>query len=533
MSTHHHRPRRRRRLAKAIAAFAPLAVLVACGSAGAGSGPGSGATGEADPDATLRLTYAGVTTLDPALTPGSTAVLSNTWPVYDRLLQISEDGEYLPMLATEWTFSEDGRTLRLALRDDVTFTDGTPFTAETVKANVERYHGEPVTAAATAIIDQVEIVDEHTVDLRLTAPSRSVLAGLAAAAPGIMISEEALDNPDLATNPVGSGAWQIESFRPSEQAVYTLRTDEGGIWDPEAGKVKKVEIAVRTTDAAYSAIRSGQVDVVLSNGDVSELQSGIDQGNLIVRPLENASTTGTLFLNQTIKPFDDARVRQAVNFAINRDALVEALVPTTSPRVQPMASVVNGFDESLEQTYAYDPEKAEDLLAEAGHPDGVDGGTFYVANYEPFPEVAQIVQADLSAVGIDVELELYDIRQLSNGTYGSGDRTGSFMYLSYPGIEPGAALDFFYSNPLQFPGGAPKDVLDKIAQIDDSTVTEEERASRTREVTGWAVEQATHAPIWQGVPGWIMTDKVHGVDDGQAFLAPLGGQDFRHAWISK
>jgi len=519
-----------RRWVSFIAAFAPLAVLVACGSA---TGSGSVSSGEADPDATLRLTYAGVTTLDPALTPGSTAVLSNTWPVYDRLIQISEDGEYLPMLATEWTFSEDGRTLRLELRDDVTFTDGTPFTAETVKANVERYRDEPVTAAATAIIDRVEVVDEHTVDLVLTAPSRAVLAGIAAAAPGIMISEEALDNPDLATNPVGSGAWEIESFRPSEQVVYTRRTDEGGIWDQDAGKVKKVEIAVRTTDAAYSAIRSGQVDVVLSNGDVGELQSGIDRGDLVVRPLKNASTTATLFLNQTVKPFDDARVRQAVNYAINREPLVEALVPTTTARIQPMASVLNGFDESLEETYPYDPEKAEELLAEAGHAGGVKAGTFYVANYEPFPEAAQIVQADLAAVGIDVGLELYDIRQLSNGTYGSGDRSGAFMFLSYPGIEPGAALEFFFNNPLQYPGGAPQDVLDEIADIDDSTVTVEERADRTRAVTGWAVEQATHAPLWQGVPGWVMTDKVHGVDEGRAFLAPLGGQDFRHAWISK
>lgn len=521
--------RARRRLAKVIAAFAPLAVLVACGSAGAGPE----AAGEADPDATLRLTYAGVATLDPALTPGSTAVLSNTWPVYDRLLQISEGGEYLPMLATEWTFSEDGKTLRLALRDDVTFTDGTPFTATTVKANVERYQEEPVTAQATKVIDRVDVVDDHTVDLRLTMPSRAVLAGLAAAAPGIMISEKALDNADLATNPVGSGAWEIESFRPSEQAVYTRRTDKGGIWDPEAGKVKRVEIAVRTTDAAYSAIRSGQADVVLSNGDVSELQTGIDQGNLVLRPLKNASTTGTLFLNQTIKPFDDVRVRQAVNFAINRKAIVEALVPTTTARVQPMASVLNGFDESLEKTYAYDPEKAKSLLAEAGHPDGVDGGTIYVANYEPFPEVAQIVQADLATVGIDIELELYDIRQLSNGTYGSGKRSGAFMYLSFPGVEPGVALDFFFNNALQFPGGAPKDVLGQIGAIDDSTVTEEERAARTQTVTGWAVEQATHAPIWQGVPGWVMTDKVHGVEEGKAFLAPLGGQDFRHAWVSK
>ncbi|WP_240044207.1 ABC transporter substrate-binding protein [Nocardioides albidus] len=437
------------------------------------------------------------------------------------------------MLATKWTFSEDGRTLRLDLRDDVTFTDGTPFTSATVKANIERYQAAEVSAQATAIIDHVEIVDEHTADLVLTAPSRAVLAGISSAAPGIMISEQALDNPDLATHPVGSGAWEIESFRPMEQVVYKRRTDEGGIWDPESGKVAKVEIAVRTTDAAYSAIRSGQADVVLSNGDVNELQSAIDQGTLVQRPLVNSSTTVTMFLNQTVEPFDDVRVRRAVNLAINRRPLVEALVPTTSPRVQPMASAINGFDESLESAYDFDPEKAKELLAQAGHPDGVDAGTFYVGNYEPIPKAAQIVQSDLADVGIDIDLELYDVRQLSSGVYGKSDRPGAFMFLAYPGVEPGAALRFFLDNPLNMPGGVPQDVVDRIGAIDDSTATEDQRAERTRAVTGWAVDQAMFAPLYQGVPGWVMTDKVHGVEEGKAFLAPLGGQDLRHAWISK
>ena len=519
-----HRPSRVLGVVLAAAAL----VLTACGTSATSSGDG-----KIDRDATLRLTYAGVQSLDPALTPGSTAMLSNTWPVYDRLVQISEDGEYLPMLATKWTFSEDGKTLRLELRDDVTFSDGTPFTAETVKANVERYQSAPVSKAATSVIDSVDVVDEHTVDLHLAAPSRAVLAALTAAAPGIMISERALDNPDLGTKPVGSGAWEIDTFRPSEAVTYKRRTDDGGMWDPETGKVARVEIAVRTTPSAYAAIRSGQVDVVLSNGDVRELQSGIDQGTLKVRPLKNASTTATVHLNQTVKPFDDVRVRQAVNHAINRKPLVEALVPTTTPRVQPMASVVTGFDEALEGIYPYDPAKAKQLLAEAGYPDGVEAGTFYVANYEPFPEAAQIVQADLAEVGIKIELELYDIRQLASGTYGNSDRPGSFMFMSYPGLEPGVDLKWFLENPLVLPGGVPEKISQQIARVDDSTATDEERAARAKAVVKWATEQALYAPMWQGVPGWVMTDKVHGVEDGKAFLAPLGGQDFRHAWMSK
>ncbi|KQZ74950.1 MULTISPECIES: ABC transporter substrate-binding protein [unclassified Nocardioides] len=520
--------RRRPGLVLGVALGLLALLLTSCGSSANTSGDG-----EIDSSATLRLTYTGVQTLDPATTPGSTAVLSNTWPVYDRLLQISEDGEYLPMLATKWTFSKDGLTLRLDLRDGVTFSDGTPFTADTVKANIARYRGEDVSKSATAIIKDVEVVDEHAVDLHLASPSRAVLGSLAAAAPGIMISEKALDNPDLGTNPVGSGAWVIDSFRPAERVTYKLRSDKDGIWDKETGKVAKVEIAVRTTSTAFAAIRSGQVDVVLSGGDVSELKSGIDQGTLKIRPLKNASTTAALHLNQTVKPFDDVRVRQAVNYAINRKPLVDALVPTTTARVQPMASVVNGFDESLESTYSYDPDRARELLKEAGHENGVDGGTFYVANYEPFPDAAQVVQADLASVGIKVDLELYDIRQLSSGTYGDSDRPGAFMFMSYPSLEPGVALSQFLENPLVFPGGVPAEVGTQIAAIDDSTATQEERAGRAGAVVKWATDQALYAPLWQGVPGWVMTNKVHGVEDGKAFLAPLGGQDFRYAWISK
>lgn len=503
-------------------------LLGACGSAGTSSGDG-----KADPDATLRLTYAGVQSLDPAKSPGSTAVLSNTWPVYDRLIQISEDGEYLPMLATKWTFSPDGKTLRLDLREGVTFSDGTPFTASTVKANLERYRAEPVSKGPTSMIKSVEIVDEHTVALHLAAASRAVLGALSASAPGIMISEKALDNPDLTTKPVGSGAWVIDGFRPGESVSYKRRTDKGGIWDPETGKVAGIEIAVRSTQAAYAAIRSGQVDVVLSNGDVSELQTGIDQGTLKMRPLKNASTTAAVYFNRTMKPFDDLRLRQAVNYAINRKPLVKALLPTTTARVQPLASVVTGFDESLESAYPYDPAKAKQLVAAAGYPDGVDGGTFYVANWEPFPDAAQIVQADLAKVGIRIKLELMDIRQLSTGGYGKANKPGAINFMSYPGLEPGVDLAWFLNNPLTMPGGVPADIVKQIAAIDDSTASDEERASRAGAVVKWATDNAMYAPLWQGVPGWVMTDKVHGVESGKAFLAPLGGQDFRYAWMSK
>jgi peptide/nickel transport system substrate-binding protein len=520
--------RPRRPLLGALLAMAVVA-LAACGGS---SGP-SGESGERDPDATLRLTYTGVQTLDPALNTGSTAMLSNTWPVYERLLQISEDGEYLPMLATDWSFSEDGTALALELRDDAVFSDGAPFDAEAVRANIERYQEMDATSAATAIVDRVEVVDENTATLHLTRASRDVLTTISAAT-GIMISPAALDDPNLGTSPVGTGPWVLDGFRPGEMVSYALRPDTENIWDPKAGKVARVEIAARDTEAAYAALRGGQIDVALSNGNVAPLQTQIDSGQLVVRPLKNATTTTAFYMNHARPPFDDVRVRQAVNHAIDREAIVEALVPTTTPRVQPLASVVNGVDESLEDTYTRDPGKARHLLEEAGYGDGrrVGAGTVYVANYQPFPSVAQSVQADLAEVGIDIELELYDVRQLAV-QYSTSDRTGSFSFMSYPGIEPGSALRWFFDNPLTMPGGVPKQMAQEISEVDDPTVSAAARAERASAVVERALEQAYYAPLYQGVPGWVQTDKLHGVETGKAFLAPLGGQDLRHAWLSK
>lgn len=502
-------------------------VLGACGS----SSMSSAGNGAPDPNATLRLTYTGVQTLDPALNTGSTALLSNTWPVYERLLQVSEDGDYLPMLATEWTFSDDGTVLTLRLREDAVFSDGAPFDAETVRANIERYKKMPASAGPSAIIDRVQTVDKHTARLHLTRPSRTVLTALSSAAPGIMISPKALDNPDLGTNPVGTGPWVLDDFRPGEKVTYELRSDTENIWDPKAGKVARVEIQSRTTDAAYAALKSGQIDVALSDGNLASLRSQIDSGQLVVRPLKSATTTPALYLNHTKKPFDDVRVRQAVNYAIDRETLVQALVPTTTPRVQPMASSVNGFDESLESTYRHDPARAHRLLVEAGHPRGVDVGTIYVANFAPLPTVAQSVQADLAEVGIRMEIELYDVRQLVT-QYARSDRPGMLTMMAYPGIEPGSALRWFFDNPLTMPGGVPEEMRAQIRKVDDPTVSAEVRARRAGAVVEFALEQAYYAPLYQGVPGLVHADKLHGLEPGKAFLAPLGGQDLRHAWLS-
>lgn len=504
---------------------------LALSGCGAG-GDSNSSDGKRDPNATLRTTYVTAATLDPAIQEGPNVVLSNTWPVYDRLLQIDEDAKYQPMLATKWDFSPDGKTLTLELRKGVVFSDGAKFDAATVKANIDRYRKSPTTATVSSVIDSVEIVDDHKVNLHLARPTMSVLAALAASAPGIMISPDALDNPDLASKPVGTGAWVIDTFRPGQQTTYKLRPDTENIWDPKTGKIARIDIATRSSEAAYAAIRSGQVDVVLSNGNVDPLQSQIDAKKLVVRPLKNSVTISGMYLNQTVKPFDDVLVRQAVNLAIDRKAIVKTFVPTTTPRVQLLPSAINGFDESLEKTYPFDPAKAKELLAKAGHPDGLDAGSIFVANYQPFPQVAQVVQSNLADVGIKIDIDLFDARQLTT-QYGKVNKAAKLDFFGFQALEPGAALKWFLESPIPHPGGVPAEIAEEIAQIDDPTVSREERAKRAGKVNEFALEQAYYAPIYQNNPGWVLTSKVHGIEPGKGFLTPMGVQDFRHAWMSK
>ena len=117
--------------------FVSAAVLLAACGGPAATGGGAARGG------TLRIGFPVTQTLDPALTPGAAAMLSSTWPVYDRLLQVTEDARYAPMLATRWRFSSGGRTLTLDLRQGVTFSEGTRFDAAAVKAHIDRYRAAP------------------------------------------------------------------------------------------------------------------------------------------------------------------------------------------------------------------------------------------------------------------------------------------------------------------------------------------------------------------------------------------------------
>jgi len=358
-------PTRRGRLLGALVAALAL-VLTACGGGGQAA-----ASGEPDPDAVFRYAFVqSASTFDPHRS-GNAWDMVNLRLVYDQLLQENSDGEILPMLATGYEFLDDGRVLELTLRDDVTFHDGTPFDSSTVAANLERareLEGSTVAGALRAI-GSIETPDPSTVRILLDGPGGN-LPALFTERHGSMINPGAFDNPDLDQNPVGSGMFTLTEHVPGQVSRYARAE---GYWDPDAVRVAGVEIYVQpSSPTRLNMVLTGQIDMTYL--DPSTQDQAVAAG-LQVQP----SVSTTIFrmtMNTGSPPFDDLRVRQAMEHAVDRRAIVDGVFFGIG---EPVAQLVPpdhwahhpGIGAEDPQ-YGYDPERARALLAEAGHPDGVD-----------------------------------------------------------------------------------------------------------------------------------------------------------------
>ncbi len=511
------------------AAMAMAASLVGCGGS---SSDGSGAGSTVDRDATLRISYQVTQTLSPFQEPSPGALLIATWPVYDRLIQVGPEFTYDPMLATSWEFSPDGMSLTVELRDDVTFSDGERFDAAAVKANLDSYSGAKGTALQGAValagITNISVVDDFTVKIDLAKPSNVVLAVLASQLSGIMISPKALDNKDLSSHPVGTGAYVIDSFQPGQKVIYKRRTDEGGIWDDKTGKSAAVQILnFESADAQTNALKSGQVDLTVWSQGVERFQSELDSGKLVHTSSLGPNLIGINF-NRTVKPFDNMLVRQAVNHAVDRDAIIDGFLKGSEARVQPWSSSLIGFDESREDAYSFDPAKAKELLAEAGYPDGLDGGEFLVPEAGALPKVAEVVQANLADVGIKIEVRKMDVYGLITA-WSKANASAEVMYMNLDGINPYSWLQRLFVNPLWVPGGPDPAMATLIEGTDDSQITEEQRAEKVGKAIDYATENATYSPLWQAAVESVQSSKVK----GDPASNNGGVTDFRNAYLVK
>jgi peptide/nickel transport system substrate-binding protein len=355
-----------------------------------------------DPDGVVTLGYdlvasaKGGVTFDPAEVTTQLTDSGLFYYVYGALLRPTTEGELVPDLA-ESTEVVDDNTIEITLRDGLTFSDGTPFDAEVVKAGLERSQAATDSAGFGSSFFDLEGVEVASpTSLTLTIPN-----GTAASWHDTYLGswETTIVHPDSDfSTPIGAGPMKVVDFRPEQRMVLEKNP---GYWDADSIQVGGIELVhvEAQSEGAASSLAAGQVDFSLIN---STQIPAIGNNEHLAVP--NPNTLMTLMVCKREGPLADADVRKALNRAIDRDSINEAVFDGTYTPAHGLWPEGHRFhDPSVEDAVSYDPEAARELLAEAGYEAGFEFD-LYVIQSGGMPEVTEIMQQQFAEIGVRANL---------------------------------------------------------------------------------------------------------------------------------
>jgi peptide/nickel transport system substrate-binding protein len=442
--------------------------------------------------------------------------------IYDGLVRY-KDGtlEVEPALATSWDISEDGTVYTFTLREGVTFHDGSAFNADAVKFNFDRmlnedhpYHdtGPFPLAFFFSGVTSTEVVDDLTVRFTLDGPYAPFLSNLAYPT-GLIVSPAAVEQhgADFGRNPSGTGPFTFGEWRSNEAVVIEANPN---YWDGAPDLQAVVFRPITDANTRTAEMLAGGIDLMV---EVPPVALSEFQGDTYTVHEQAGPHVWFLILNAKEGPFADVRVRQAANYAVNKEALVnEVLEGTAEVAAGPTPPAFAwAYNPDLEP-YPYDPEKARALIAEAG----AEGAelTFFVTEggsgmLDPVA-MGTAIQADLEAVGFDVKIETYEwntfLGEVNPGLEGKADMAEMAWMTNDPDTLPFLALrtaawpdqggfnSGYYSNPE----------VDELLEAARVATDQDERARLYKEMQAIVQEDAP----WVFVANWkqnaVTSDKV-------------------------
>lgn len=462
---------------------------------------------EPNPDATLRVAHNYILThFDPHR---STSSYDSTWlfPVYDRLIHVDPDGNPIPGLAEDWQFAADGSHLDLRIREDVRFHDGSPLDAAAVKANLDRARSLRGSSAAAELgsIEDVEVLGEHLVRLHL-ARSDAALPLILSDRAGMMIGPAAFEDRSLERQPIGAGPYRLTEFRSRHRARYE-RVE--GYWDPAAQGVKQIELHYMADEITrLNSLRSGQVDLA------TLLAQQVDEARL--SGLNVVSRVGLEFsyiqLNRSRSELHDTRVRQALNHAVRRQALAQALTMgrnLASSQFFPPGYLAFDPDTGTD-FYPYDPDRARALLAEAGLPDGFEF-ELIVPAAPAFGPVYEALESQFRAIGVRVRPLVMEGTLVGERFYVRGE--GDAALVTWGGRpDPSQTIELlFTAGSLPNPGGHSTPEVERLAAAARAETDPLERQRRLRETSAEISREGMAIVLWQPAATFAANDKVEGL----------------------
>lgn len=398
---------KKKRLLSGVMALLLSASLCACGGSKTAEGT-SEAAGESSEAETSNTLSEGTPVPGGSVVYGMTQDLASLDPhvdtdagtrdvvfnLYEGLVKPTSDGGFIPAVASDYIISDDAKTYTFTLRDGITFHDGTPVTIEDVKYSIDRYaeiQGE--SSAFSSLVDSVEVQDDKTLVVNLKESYSEFL-------PMMTIAIIPQSNEDPAGNPIGTGPFKYVSYTPG-QNLELEKYD--GYWQEGVPSLDSVEFKfIADVDTAFVELQAGTIDILkyLTSAQAETLG---DDYNIVQGSM---NLVHAMYLNSAYEPLSKTEVRQALCYAVDRDAINNFIFGGKSHIIgsHMIPAMSKYYEPEAETVYSYDPEKAKELLADAGYADGFDLEITVPSSYSQHVDSAQIIADELSQVGINVTL---------------------------------------------------------------------------------------------------------------------------------
>lgn len=476
----------RRRAAAAVAAVAATALLlmttVACASSSTG--------GSANPD-TLNVGLS-ATAMPQDFNMAKTVPTTFFFALaYEPLIHINDDGTFGPALAKSFGYVGSGNTkFQLELRPDAKFSDGTPVTADAVKKWLT-YYSKNGAYASQFDLASIDTEGTNKIVLNLKTPNPTVPWNLAQTNGwGYIASPAAVDAPEqLSKATFGAGPYKLDAAQSQPGSQLTFVPND---YYYDKSKVHFKKVVLKQVGSASSMVQSlsaGQIDI--GQGDYSILAAAGQAG------FANAGGTltwnGLRFANAPDRPWGNVAVRQAVNYAIDRASLTKALIGGQGEATSTWMPA-DGFVKEEQKHYPYDPEKAKQLLKQAGYPDGVtltivdEPGV--LSDGTPADALVQAIAEQLKKVGVTLQ-----ITTVQPGQYFTEIKSGKYDgYVGNFGINSyGTYIPIFMTTPAAGKGTTGDTTLKALTS---QYLSAENPAAVAQEVSRYVTEQALYVPVY-------------------------------------
>ncbi len=465
-----------------------------------------------------------IISLDPHKTNdsfSSTAIVQ----IYDCLVDLDTEMNIVPGIATEW-YQVDDTTWEFKLREGVKFHNGDELKASDVKFTFDR-HIDPETAAPAAFmlssLESVEIIDDYTVRFHTTEPCASLPYNLTHDDMAILSEKAVTEAGDAyGENPVGTGPFKFVSWTKNQEMVLERFDD---YYQGPAALSKIVIRIIPESATAIAELKTGGVDIVLNLS--SQYASQFSEGSGLVLEQFPVFTAVYLSFDMRQEPFDNVLVRQAINYAIDKESIIKmAYGGYAEELVGPLPPQVHGASQDLEG-YTYDVEKAKELLTEAGYPDGFST-TLYVDTDEVNNKVATVIQSQLKEINIDVQLQVLEwgafLEQTAQGlpmfllswTTVTADADNGMYALFHSSAQGSQGNRTFYAN----------ERVDELLDSARAEFDEEARLAMYAEASQIIVDDAAWASL-------VVKQYLVGMNDKVQGFVPMPTTFFDYYTVSK